>query len=220
MFLWDGATLEEVSAQRGAWIEDSIRVFDGDFTNPDDRLKIVDTCLGLWATAYYTYLELKGGSRAESDDTSAPSRSALHARSQVRSPVSSPVRWWNLPSCGTSSRVSWRASAGSSSENAPSFKRQRSQELRKRQRSQELRMDASTTIYDRVSAHKEDVFPPAYFGELVDLLEECLRARRIVPVLRSDDAHRQWSNAPAAAPASAGEHEQEPILVADKASLT
>lgn len=47
--------------------------------------------------------------------------------------------------------------------------------------------DTSTPVcrYERVSANKEQVFPPAYFGNLVDLLELSISARRIVPVLHN-----------------------------------
>ena len=45
MFLWDGAKLSAIEEHQTEWIEDSIRVFDGDFTDPNDRVKIVDTCL-------------------------------------------------------------------------------------------------------------------------------------------------------------------------------
>ena len=46
MYLWDGDLKALDNVQR-EWIHHSIRVFEGDFTDPRDRLKIVDTCLGL-----------------------------------------------------------------------------------------------------------------------------------------------------------------------------
>ena len=49
-YLWDG-TLHSLSSQDAEWIHHSIRVFEGDFTDPRDLNRIVDTCLGLWATA-------------------------------------------------------------------------------------------------------------------------------------------------------------------------
>ena len=55
MFIWDGNLRNVCSTRDCNWIHHSIRVFEGDFTNPGDLDKIVDTCLGLWATAYYTH---------------------------------------------------------------------------------------------------------------------------------------------------------------------
>ena len=59
MFIWDGA-LRDVSSKDEDWIHDSIRVFEGEYTDPGDLDKIVDTCLGLWATAYYTHRIIVG----------------------------------------------------------------------------------------------------------------------------------------------------------------
>ena len=59
MYLWDGA-LHNLSSQDKEWIHHSIRVFEGDFTDPRDLNRIVDTCLGLWATAYYTHRVIVG----------------------------------------------------------------------------------------------------------------------------------------------------------------
>ena len=55
MFIWDGNLRNVCSTRDCNWMHHSIRVFEGDFTNPGDLDKIVDTCLGLWATAYYTH---------------------------------------------------------------------------------------------------------------------------------------------------------------------
>ena len=60
MFIWDGTLRNVCSRQDSNWIHHSIRVFEGDFTNPGDLDKIVDTCLGLWATAYYTHRLIVG----------------------------------------------------------------------------------------------------------------------------------------------------------------
>lgn len=59
MYIFDG-TLQNVGLEHKNWIYHSIRVFEGEFTNPDDLNKIVDTCLGLWATAYYTHRVIVG----------------------------------------------------------------------------------------------------------------------------------------------------------------
>ena len=59
MYIFDG-TLHSVGLEHKNWIYHSIRVFEGEFTNPDDLNKIVDTCLGLWATAYYTHRVIVG----------------------------------------------------------------------------------------------------------------------------------------------------------------
>ena len=59
MYIFDG-TLQNVGLEDKNWIYHSIRVFEGEFTNPDDLNKIVDTCLGLWATAYYTHRVIVG----------------------------------------------------------------------------------------------------------------------------------------------------------------
>ena len=47
MFIWDGTLRNVCSRLDSNWIHHSIRVFEGDFTNPGDLDKIVDTCLGL-----------------------------------------------------------------------------------------------------------------------------------------------------------------------------
>ena len=50
MFIWDGTLRNVCSTLDSNCMHHSIRVFEGDFTNPGDLDKIVDTCLGLWAT--------------------------------------------------------------------------------------------------------------------------------------------------------------------------
>jgi len=49
MYIYDGA-LHPISDSM-AWYHDSISVMDGDFTDPNDRGKLVDTILGLWSIA-------------------------------------------------------------------------------------------------------------------------------------------------------------------------
>ena len=46
-YLWDGTSLHSLNSQDTEWIHHSIRVFEGDFTDPRDLARIVDTCLGL-----------------------------------------------------------------------------------------------------------------------------------------------------------------------------
>jgi len=46
MYVFDGS-LQPLS-DRMTWYSESIRVMDGDFTDPKDRYKLVDTILGLW----------------------------------------------------------------------------------------------------------------------------------------------------------------------------
>lgn len=47
-----------------------------------------------------------------------------------------------------------------------------------------IRIDASMKIFDIVSQQKELVFPPEWFGDLVELLERCIDEKTIVPRLR------------------------------------
>jgi len=50
MYIYEhtGAILEEL-ANKPKWFEDSVHVFDGDFTEPKDKYALVDTVVGIWA---------------------------------------------------------------------------------------------------------------------------------------------------------------------------
>ena len=50
MYITRGDAVEELAGNQD-WYADSIEVFDGDFTDPNDRHKIVDTVICLWAIA-------------------------------------------------------------------------------------------------------------------------------------------------------------------------
>jgi len=52
MYIWvgDGDELDPLE-NKPKWYNDSIHVFEGDFTNPDDKYALVDTVCGVWAHA-------------------------------------------------------------------------------------------------------------------------------------------------------------------------
>jgi hypothetical protein len=49
MYIYDGDSAKSI-AQNPEWYQDSIRVFDGKFTNDDDKKSLVPTIMALWAT--------------------------------------------------------------------------------------------------------------------------------------------------------------------------
>jgi hypothetical protein len=50
MYIWLGNELEPIE-NKPKWYHDSIHVFQGDFTCPDDKYVLVDTVCGVWAHA-------------------------------------------------------------------------------------------------------------------------------------------------------------------------
>ena len=56
MFVFDGK-LRQISS-RDQWIDQSLRVIEGDFTDETDRAKMIDPILGLWALALSVHMQV------------------------------------------------------------------------------------------------------------------------------------------------------------------
>ena len=49
MFFFDSGKLEPLAKDTDKWVESSILVFEGDYSQPESRVELVDTVLGLYA---------------------------------------------------------------------------------------------------------------------------------------------------------------------------
>jgi len=99
MFMFDEVELKPLKDPK--WFMDSIHVFEGDFTDPADKQKLVDTSIGLWA---HTMMEHQNLLTSSTKRDQGPDE----------------------------------------------------------------------TVYSLIQQHKSTVFPKAYFGDLVDMLESNL----------------------------------------------
>eukprot|EP00327_Prymnesium_parvum_P006168 CAMPEP_0182808378 /NCGR_PEP_ID=MMETSP0006_2-20121128/6617_1 /TAXON_ID=97485 /ORGANISM="Prymnesium parvum, Strain Texoma1" /LENGTH=754 /DNA_ID=CAMNT_0024934089 /DNA_START=89 /DNA_END=2353 /DNA_ORIENTATION=+ len=135
-----------------SWFEDSIMVFEGDFTCDSDKEKLVDTVVGLWAIMLFDEYYVKGGSSARTvmaTESSSPMSAQSKQLSAGPSPRSVAFNWMKSLKEETSSGSLFESSISLSS-TKPAHK----------------------TIFDMVVSLRERVFPEAFFGPLTALMEE------------------------------------------------
>ena len=98
-YLWDG-TLHSLSSQDAEWIHHSIRVFEGDFTDPRDLARIVDTCLGLSTCSKCPLWQRPSSPPVPPRGAPRRSRAARHSQSEAQ-PLGAPPSPW-LPELAAS----------------------------------------------------------------------------------------------------------------------
>ena len=129
---------------------------EGEFTVEQDREKLVDICLGLWATAYYQ----------GQTESSIDREQSLAAMSSLRA-----------------SKRSGRQNDGGGGLGGESS-------LARLARVESVCGALSMNFAHIVSEQKEHIFPKAYFGNLVSLLEREIDLKNIEPELSGMNRRR------------------------------
>lgn len=87
MYMYDGSNgpsgdlLEPIKDQTH-WYEESIKVFDGDYTYSEDKIKQVDTILGLWCHAVKNHSKKTGKSSEQIYELVMRQKNAVFPRAQ------------------------------------------------------------------------------------------------------------------------------------------
>ena len=178
MYVYDDAGLAPIAGRRD-WYDAAMRVFEGDFSREDDKEKIVDNVLGLYARALRQAEATTPRSRRRFSAAPPPPPPGLDDSSHtVRSSATPTTVRFSEATVPPSPELSVRSTSRSSprpkldriltSRSFHTLQSSALDKLRRRKRgSRERGGDAGARDWCR-----ETVFPELYFGGLVEALEE------------------------------------------------